>query len=142
MKFILFVIDLVRQHVAEMTPEKKEELAVQRTLLKHVNDMQIFNHKMPKDIIAIDSLEERRITGQRPLIVPVEQDLNNDIYFIGTNVIMIITINRYLLICDQFNTIEINAIKRNDLCTLLAIVAGCSAAAMFALVLISLTWCR
>ncbi|XP_076679875.1 uncharacterized protein LOC143375046 isoform X1 [Andrena cerasifolii] len=54
-------------------------------------------------VLALPELERR--TGHNPLVVPVNHDLNNDIYFI-------------------------------------AIVAGCSAAAMFALVLITLTWCR
>nr|XP_034177965.1 uncharacterized protein LOC117603185 isoform X1 [Osmia lignaria] len=54
-------------------------------------------------MITLSELEQR--TGYSPLVVPVNHDLNNDIYFI-------------------------------------AIVAGCSAAAMFALVLIALTWCR
>ncbi|XP_076169837.1 uncharacterized protein LOC143147953 isoform X1 [Ptiloglossa arizonensis] len=54
-------------------------------------------------VIVLPELERR--TGYNPLVVPVNHDLNNDIYFI-------------------------------------AIVAGCSAAAMFALVLITLTWCR
>ncbi|XP_043512888.1 uncharacterized protein LOC122530196 isoform X1 [Frieseomelitta varia] len=54
-------------------------------------------------VILIPELERR--TEYNPMFVPVNQDLNNDIYFI-------------------------------------AVVAGCSAAAMFALVLIALTWCR
>ncbi|XP_076622875.1 uncharacterized protein LOC143342651 isoform X1 [Colletes latitarsis] len=54
-------------------------------------------------VIVLPELERR--TGYNPLVVPMNHDLNNDIYFI-------------------------------------AIVAGCSAAAMFALVLITLTWCR
>ncbi|XP_050583163.1 uncharacterized protein LOC126918799 isoform X2 [Bombus affinis] len=54
-------------------------------------------------VIVIPELERRM--EYNPMFVPVNQDLNNDIYFI-------------------------------------AIVAGCSAAAMFALVLIALTWCR
>ncbi|XP_054012780.1 uncharacterized protein LOC128894808 [Hylaeus anthracinus] len=54
-------------------------------------------------VIMIPELERR--TGYNPLVIPVNHNLNNDIYFI-------------------------------------AIVAGCSAAAMFALVLITLTWCR
>ncbi|KAK1121558.1 hypothetical protein K0M31_010356 [Melipona bicolor] len=54
-------------------------------------------------VILIPELERR--TEYSPMFVPVNQDLNNDIYFI-------------------------------------AVVAGCSAAAMFALVLIALTWCR
>nr|XP_012153068.1 PREDICTED: uncharacterized protein LOC100879801 isoform X1 [Megachile rotundata] len=54
-------------------------------------------------MITLSEIEQR--TGYSPLVVPVNRDLNNDIYFI-------------------------------------AIVAGCSAAAMFALVLIALTWCR
>ncbi|KAK9298289.1 hypothetical protein QLX08_008304 [Tetragonisca angustula] len=52
-------------------------------------------------LIPASELERRR----EPVFVPVNQDLNNDIYFI-------------------------------------AVVAGCSAAAIFALVLIALTWCR
>lgn len=54
-------------------------------------------------VILIPELERR--TEYSPMFVPVNQDLNNDIYFI-------------------------------------AVVAGCSAAAVFALVLIALTWCR
>ncbi|XP_076764526.1 uncharacterized protein LOC143431575 isoform X2 [Xylocopa sonorina] len=58
-----------------------------------------------KDTSVIVVPEEERHTEYGPLFVPINHDLNNDIYFI-------------------------------------AIVAGCSAAAMFALVLIALTWCR
>nr|XP_031828405.1 protein cab-1 isoform X1 [Nomia melanderi]XP_031828406.1 protein cab-1 isoform X1 [Nomia melanderi] len=54
-------------------------------------------------MIVLPELERR--TGYNPLVVPVNTNLNNDIYFI-------------------------------------AIVAGCSAAAMFVLVLVTLTWCR
>lgn len=53
----------------------------------------------------IDDSMEKMAHSYRPLVVPVNNDSNTDIYFI-------------------------------------AIVAGCSAAAMFVLVLISLTWCR
>ncbi|CAL7933600.1 unnamed protein product [Xylocopa violacea] len=58
-----------------------------------------------KDMSVIVVPEVERHAEYGPLFVPINQDLNNDIYFI-------------------------------------AIVAGCSAAAMFALVLIALTWCR
>ncbi|KAL6256519.1 hypothetical protein P5V15_012632 [Pogonomyrmex californicus] len=86
----------------------KEKIAdKERLLIKHEDDMRHVNPKMPKDLTAeLDVSEPEKSTEHHPpIIVPVNHDSNNDIYFI-------------------------------------AIVAGCSAAAMFALVLISLTWCR
>ncbi|XP_011329146.1 uncharacterized protein LOC105274586 isoform X2 [Ooceraea biroi] len=76
-------------------------------LINHEDDMRSVNQKTVKDLTAGFDIasETERSAGHYPLIMPVNHDLNNDIYFI-------------------------------------AIVAGCSAAAMFALVLISLTWCR
>ncbi|XP_011152303.1 uncharacterized protein LOC105190958 [Harpegnathos saltator] len=71
------------------------------------DNAQDLERKTSKDLLtAVDGrLEQERSAAHHPLIVPVNHDLNSDIYFI-------------------------------------AVVAGCSAAAMFALVLISLTWCR
>ncbi|XP_077280594.1 uncharacterized protein LOC143907600 [Temnothorax americanus] len=93
--------DAPRIHWKEEKTADKE-----RILTKHEDDMRNVNQETPKDLAArLDISEPKRSVGRYPVIVPVNHDFNNDIYFI-------------------------------------AIVAGCSAAAMFALVLISLTWCR
>lgn len=82
-------------------------------------------------VIVLPELERR--TGYNPLVVPVNHDLNNDIYFIGKN-------TRFF---QLFQTSPNSIVSEmNSCCLLSAIVAGCSAAAMFALVLITLTWCR
>ncbi|XP_012222130.1 uncharacterized protein [Linepithema humile] len=80
--------------------------------IRHDDDTRSINRKKLEDSSSefdgsgLDRFEHRAEKFEHhPIIVPINRDLNNDIYFI-------------------------------------AIVAGCSAAAMFALVLISLTWCR
>lgn len=86
--------------------ERAETIAEHPTT--RVNEERVKNTKYSKfkeDSSMISLEEQERRTGYHPLIVPVNHDLNNDIYFI-------------------------------------AIVAGCSAAGMFTLVLIILTWCR
>lgn len=77
-------------------------------------------------VIVIPELERRM--EYNPMFVPVNQDLNNDIYFIGKSMDSLYRLE----LCEMPNLPRF----------LLAIVAGCSAAAMFALVLIALTWCR
>ncbi|XP_012539447.1 uncharacterized protein LOC105838437 isoform X2 [Monomorium pharaonis] len=97
--------DLDWQDAPEMN-WNEEETADKERIIKHEDKMRNVNQKTPKDSTArLDISEPERFAGHHPVIVPVNHDFNNDIYFI-------------------------------------AIVAGCSAAAMFALVLISLTWCR
>ncbi|XP_014486133.1 PREDICTED: uncharacterized protein LOC106750342 [Dinoponera quadriceps] len=93
-------------------PDPNEEEALDedeegRVSTKHEDNVREPSRQTSKDLlIAVDTLKEQESSAARhPLMTPVNQDLNSDIYFI-------------------------------------AVVAGCSAAAMFALVLISLTWCR
>ncbi|XP_011062016.1 PREDICTED: protein cab-1 [Acromyrmex echinatior] len=96
--------DLDWQDNSRMTLKEEKIANKERTLVKHEDDMR--NVKQEMDLTAsLDVPEPDRLAGHHPVSVPINQDFNNDIYFI-------------------------------------AIVAGCSAAAMFALVLISLTWCR
>jgi len=50
-------------------------------LINHGNDVRSVNQKIVKDLTAgFDSSESER---PYPLIVPINHDLNNDIYFIG-----------------------------------------------------------
>lgn len=50
----------------------------------HVDDMRSVNQKAMKESSAeLDAAEPERSAGHYPLIVPVNHDLNNDIYFIG-----------------------------------------------------------
>lgn len=96
--------DLDWQDTSRMNLKEEKTANKERTLVKHEDDMR--NVKQETDLTArLDVSEQDRLAAPHPVIVPINQNFNNDIYFI-------------------------------------AIVAGCSAAAMFALVLISLTWCR
>ncbi|XP_011866459.1 PREDICTED: uncharacterized protein LOC105561260 isoform X2 [Vollenhovia emeryi] len=96
--------DLDWQDASRVNWKEEETADKERILMKHEHDLR--NQETPQDLTArLDVSEPERSAGRHPVIVPVNHDFNNDIYFI-------------------------------------AIVAGCSAAAMFALVLISLTWCR
>lgn len=99
--------DLDWQDASRMNWNEEKTADKGQMLIKQEDDMRNINQKISKDLIArrIDISEPERSAGPHPVIVPINHDFNNDIYFI-------------------------------------AIVAGCSAAAMFALVLISLTWCR
>ncbi|XP_018400407.1 PREDICTED: uncharacterized protein LOC108777909 [Cyphomyrmex costatus] len=96
--------DLDWQDTSRINSKEEKIANKERTLAKHEDNMQ--NVEQKTDVTAgLDVSEPDGLAGPHPVIVPINQDFNNDIYFI-------------------------------------AIVAGCSAAAMFALVLISLTWCR
>ncbi|CAL1686524.1 unnamed protein product [Lasius platythorax] len=103
----LFSSDDVNRQDALRTNWQEEEAADEESILvKHEDDIRNVNQKTPAgSIVRLNAPKSDRSTEYHPLMVPMNHDLNNDIYFI-------------------------------------AIVAGCSAAAMFALVLISLTWCR
>ncbi|XP_050460262.1 uncharacterized protein LOC126856101 [Cataglyphis hispanica] len=96
-----------RQDVSGTNWQEKEAANKESILIKHEDNMRNINQKTPKELVVLGASKPDGSDGSEfhPLIVPINHDLNNDIYFI-------------------------------------AIVAGCSAAAMFALVLISLTWCR
>ncbi|XP_029663977.1 uncharacterized protein LOC115235959 [Formica exsecta] len=84
---------------------QEEEADKEPILIKHEDNLRNINQKTPKELVVRLDASEQTDRPKGPFMVPMNHDLNNDIYFI-------------------------------------AIVAGCSAAAMFALVLISLTWCR
>lgn len=64
---------------------KEEKTAdKERILIKHENDMRNVNQKTSKDLTArFDVSEPKRSAGLHPVIVPVNRDFNNDIYFIG-----------------------------------------------------------
>ncbi|XP_072748900.1 uncharacterized protein [Anoplolepis gracilipes] len=99
--------DVNQQDTLRTNWQEKEVVGKVPILVKHEENMRSVNEKTPKELVVqLDASKSDRSAGFiHPLMVPMDHDLNNDIYFI-------------------------------------AIVAGCSAAAMFALVLISLTWCR
>nr|XP_050844231.1 uncharacterized protein LOC127061425 isoform X2 [Vespula vulgaris] len=83
----------------------KENILLEQTTEKQLTDVEIDKYDAVKNITVGTLMEEEKSGKNRPFIVSIAQDLNNDIYFI-------------------------------------AVIAGCSAAAMFICVLISLTWCR
>ncbi|XP_043497221.1 uncharacterized protein LOC122520953 isoform X2 [Polistes fuscatus] len=82
-----------------------ETLLVEPTTVKQLTDSNIKKHNEIKNISVETLMKAEQSEENRPFVVTIAQDLNNDIYFI-------------------------------------AVIAGCSAAAMFICVLISLTWCR
>lgn len=112
---------------------QEEEAADEESILvKHEDDIRNVNQKTPDgSIVRLDAPKSDRSTEYHPLMVPMNHDLNNDIYFIGKR-------REGVKYDKRINTID----TLIDTSFLSAIVAGCSAAAMFALVLISLTWCR
>ncbi|KAL2746475.1 uncharacterized protein V1477_004845 [Vespula maculifrons] len=83
----------------------KENVLLEQTTEKQLTDVEIDKYDAVRNITAATLMEAEKSGKNRPFIVSIAQDLNNDIYFI-------------------------------------AVIAGCSAAAMFICVLISLTWCR
>ncbi|KAL2720350.1 uncharacterized protein V1478_010616 [Vespula squamosa] len=82
----------------------KESILVEKTTVKQLTDIEMSKYDEVRNI-TVGTLEAEKSGKNRPFVVSIAQDLNNDIYFI-------------------------------------AVIAGCSAAAMFICVLISLTWCR
>lgn len=61
---------------------KEEEDDKEQMFVKH-DDTQNFNQKVPEELIVrLDAPKSDR-TGYHPLMVPMNYDLNNDIYFIG-----------------------------------------------------------
>lgn len=62
---------------------KEEKIADKGQMLrKHEDDMQNINQKISKDLTARFDEEPKR-SATHPVIVPVNHDFNNDIYFIG-----------------------------------------------------------
>lgn len=83
----------------------KENILLEQTTEKQLTDVEIDKYDAVRNVTVGTLMEAEKSEKNRPFIVSIAQDLNNDIYFI-------------------------------------AVIAGCSAAAMFICVLISLTWCR
>lgn len=77
-----FVDDLDWQDVERNW--KEEKIADKgQILIKHEDDIQNINQKISKDLTArFDVLEPKR-SAAHPVIVPINHDFNNDIYFIG-----------------------------------------------------------
>ncbi|XP_076649964.1 uncharacterized protein LOC143357389 isoform X2 [Halictus rubicundus] len=95
---------IVAKTVQNETQPEQRNVKTEKTHRLHEESTRNAELQLKEPSTIILPTVERR-TGYNPMVVPVNHNLNNDIYFI-------------------------------------AIVAGCSAAAMFALVLITLTWCR
>lgn len=56
----------------------------ERIMIKHEDDMRNVNQETPKDLTArLHVSEQERFADRHPVIVPVNHDFNNDIYFIG-----------------------------------------------------------
>lgn len=64
---------------------KEEKTAdEERILIKHEDDTRNINQKIPKDLTTrFDISEPKRSPEHHPVIVPLNHDFNNDIYFIG-----------------------------------------------------------
>lgn len=66
---------------------KDEKIAdKERILIKNIDEdgIQHINQKTAKDLTArLDVSEPENYAGHHPVIIPVNQDFNNDIYFIG-----------------------------------------------------------
>lgn len=64
---------------------QEEEAADEESILvKHEDDVRNVNQKTPDGLIVrLDAPKSDRSTEYHPLMVPMNHDLNNDIYFIG-----------------------------------------------------------
>lgn len=79
---MLFVDDLNGQDSAGARRKEEETEDRERLLIKHKDDMRGVV-KTPKDSTTMEILVPDGSAVYHPLIVPVNHDLNNDIYFIG-----------------------------------------------------------
>jgi len=75
-----FVNDLDWQDTSKMNWEEKTA-DKEPVLIKH-EDMRN-NKKTSKDLIASLDVEPEKSAGLHPVMVPMNHDFNNDIYFIG-----------------------------------------------------------
>lgn len=86
LQFMQLVDDLDWQddsrQLARVNWKEEKTADKERMLIKHEDDMQSVNQKIPKDLTTrLD--EPKRSVGHHPVIVPINHDFNNDIYFIG-----------------------------------------------------------
>ena len=80
--FVQLIDDIDWQDNSRMTLKEEKTANKERTLVKHEDDMR--NVKQETDLTAsFDVPEPDRLAGHRPVSVPINQDFNNDIYFIG-----------------------------------------------------------
>ena len=80
--FFVQLDDLDWQDNSRMTLKEEKTGNKERTLVKHEDDMR--NVKQETDLTAsLDVPEPDRLAGRHPVIMPINQDFNNDIYFIG-----------------------------------------------------------
>lgn len=76
------ICDLDWQDTSKMNWEEEKTADNEQVLIKH-EDMRN-NQKTSKDLIArLDVSEPEKSTGLHPIMVPINRDFNNDIYFIG-----------------------------------------------------------
>lgn len=76
------VDDLDWQDTSRMNLKEEKTANKERTLVKHEDDMR--NVKQETDLTArLDVSEQDRLAAPHPVIVPINQNFNNDIYFIG-----------------------------------------------------------
>lgn len=64
---------------------RQEEEAIKKESILHEDDMRNVDQQIPKELIVqLDTGSTPDISaGYHPLMVPMNHDLNNDIYFIG-----------------------------------------------------------
>lgn len=79
-----FADDLDWQDMSRTNWKDEKTADEERILIKQEDDMRNAQQKTLKDLTARHDISEpERSVGRHPVIVPINHDFNNDIYFIG-----------------------------------------------------------
>lgn len=71
-------------NVDDVNRQEEEAVKKESILIKHEDNTRNVDQQTPKELIVrLDTGSKSDGSGYHPLIVPMNHDLNNDIYFIG-----------------------------------------------------------